>query len=342
MQVGIVILAAGQGTRMNSDVPKVLHTVAGRSMAAEVLTVAQALAPEELVMVIGYGADRVRAELGERVTYVTQAEQLGTGHAVAQAEPALRGRTDDALVLYGDTPLIRQQTLKRLLRLHRETEATVTLLSFEPEDPAGYGRILRDGNDHIVGIVEHKDATPAQRAVRECNSGIMAFEAEWLWSHLDRLTLSPQGEYYLTDLVAMAVEEHRRVSGFVATDPTEVMGVNTRSHLADATRVLYDRRRHALLQNGITLVDPATVYVGPDVVVERDTIIEPNVHLSGHTTIGPACRIGANSRLHNVTLSANCIVRNLSHLEDVTLEEGTSLNPLTTLTDETQQIRPVE
>lgn len=321
---------------MKSDLPKVLHTVAGRSMAAEVLTVSRALEPDELVMVIGHGADKVRTEIGDDVTYALQEDQLGTGHAVAQARPYLRSEADVAtvLVLYGDTPLIRPETLRSLLSRHAETHAAVTLLSFEPADPTGYGRIVRDDAGQIVGIVEHKDATDEQRAIAECNSGILAFEAAWLWSHLDEVSLSPQGEYYLTDLVAMAVDDGRRVSGIIADDPAEVMGVNTRPHLADATRVLFDRRRQTLMQNGVTLIDPDTVYIGADVTVGRDTQIEPNVHLHGTTRIGPACQIGANSVLYDTTVGAHCTVHS-AHLNNVTLRDGASVGPYVTLSHQT-------
>lgn len=321
---------------MKSDLPKVLHTVAGRSMAAEVLTVGRALEPDELVMVIGHGADQVRNEIGDEVTFALQEEQLGTGHAVAQARPYLRNEANVAtvLVLYGDTPLIRPATLQSLLARHAETKAAVTLLSFEPADPTGYGRIVRDDAGRIVGIVEHKDATDEQRKITECNSGILAFEAAWLWRRLDALSLSPQGEYYLTDLVALAVEDSRRVSGIVVGDPHEVMGVNTRVHLADATRVLFDRRRQTLMQNGVTLIDPETVYVGPDVTVGQDTRIEPNVHLRGTTRIGPACVIGANSVLYDTAVGTNCTVHS-AHLDNVTLCDGASVGPYVTLSHQT-------
>lgn len=321
---------------MKSDLPKVLHEVAGRTMAAEVLTVSRSLEPEELVMVIGHGAEQVRDKVGAEVTYALQEDQLGTGHAVAQARPHLRDEADieTVLVLYGDTPLIRRQTLQSMLARHVETNAAVTLLSFEPADPDGYGRIVRDDANQIMGIVEHKDASEEQRAITECNSGILAFEAAWLWKHLDELSLSPQGEYYLTDLVAMAVEDGRRVSGIIADDPNEVMGVNTRPHLADATRVLFERRRQTLMQNGVTLVDPDTVYIGPEVVVGQDTQIEPNVHLRGKTRIGSECHIGANSVLHDTTVGARCVVHS-AHLYHVTLLDSASVGPYVNLSHQT-------
>lgn len=326
MQLAVVILAAGQGTRMKSDIPKVLHPVAGRPMILEVLHVARALEPDELVVVVGHGADQVKSVVGDGVTYALQPEPLGTGHAVAQAAPHLDGRTDTVLVLYGDTPLIRPATLRRLLDAHRQHGVTLTLLTFVPDDPTGYGRILRDSEGKVTGIVEHKDATEEQRRIRECNSGILAFEAPWLWDHLPRLPLSPQGEYYLTDLVAMAVAEGRPVHSLQADDPTEVMGVNDRVQLAAASAVLYARRRQALMLNGVTLVDPPTVFIGPDVHIGRDTVVEPNVVLEGEVHIGPRCRIGPHCVLRNVTVGAGSVVVQ-SYLEGVTVPTGSHVGP---------------
>lgn len=325
-RLAIVVLAAGQGTRMKSDLPKVLHAVAGRPMILEVLSVARALEPDELVVVVGHEAERVKAVVGEGVTFVSQTEQLGTGHAVAQTAPGLHDSADTVLVLYGDTPLIRAETLRHLLEAHRRENAAITLLTFVPDDPSGYGRIVRGPDGRVVGIVEHKDASEEQRKIRECNSGILVFQANWLWDHLPRLSLSPQGEYYLTDLVAMAVEEGQVVHSLQAPDPTEVLGVNDRAQLATATAVLYDRRRRTLMRSGVTLVDPATVYVGPDVQVERDTVIEPNVILDGRVRIGPRCHIGPNCVLRNVTVGANCVVVQ-AHLEDLVVPTDTRVGP---------------
>lgn len=327
MSVTIAILAAGQGTRMRSDLPKMLHPVAGRPLAAEALTVARALAPERLALVVGHGAEAVRAALGALPDgdYVYQEQQLGTGHAVATARAVLEGRGETVLVLYGDTPLTRPETLRRLMAERVETGATVALLTFLPDDPTGYGRIVRDEAGEIVAIVEHKDATPAQRAIRESNSGILAFDSRWLWPALERLTLSPQGEYYLTDLVALAVAEGRTVTGMIAEDPTEVMGVNDRVQLAAATAVIFARRREALMRAGVTMVDPATVYIGPDVEIGRDTIIYPNVSLE-RTTLGPNCEIGPNSVLRGATLGAGCRILG-GHVYDSTLADGVTVGP---------------
>ncbi|MDQ7029613.1 MAG: NTP transferase domain-containing protein, partial [Ardenticatenia bacterium] len=321
-----IVLAAGQGTRMNSEVPKVIHHVAGQPMILEVIQVARALQPTTLVVVVGHGAEQVKTVVGNGVSYAVQPEPLGTGHAVAHAAPYVPNDHDVVLVLYGDTPLIRPSTLQALLDAHIQRRAAVTLLTFEPEDPTGYGRIVRDECGHIVGIVEHQEATEIQRAIRECNSGILAFQATWLWAHLPQLPLSPKGEYYLTDLVAMAVAEGHQVHTMVASDPNEVMGVNDRVQLAMASAVLFNRRRDALMRSGVTLVDPATVYIGPDVHVGRDTVIAPNVLLDGLVRIGPRCRIGPNCVLRHVVVEAGAHVVQ-AHLAHLTVPAGARVGP---------------
>lgn len=327
MQLTVAILAAGQGTRMRSDLPKVLHPVAGRSLVAEVLDVARQLAPARLALVVGHGADQVRATLGELPdgVYVLQAPQLGTGHAVAQARPALDGWGDTVLVLYGDTPLMRPETLRSLLERHESKGAVVTLLTFLPDDPTGYGRIVRDEAGRIQAIVEEKVATPEQRAIRESNSGIMAFNAAWLWQNLDRIQLSAVGEYYLTDMIGLAVDQGRPVTSVVAENPAEVMGVNTRVQLAEASAVLFQRRREALMLAGVTMVDPATVYIGPEVAIGRDSTIHPNVIVE-RATLGEGCEVGPNSVIRDARLGAGCTVV-ASHIIGATLGDGVHVGP---------------
>jgi bifunctional UDP-N-acetylglucosamine pyrophosphorylase/glucosamine-1-phosphate N-acetyltransferase len=230
------------GKRMKSDLPKVLHPVNGRPMILEVLDTARAMAPEQLVLVVGHGAEQVRELVGSGPRYALQAEQLGTGHAVMEARKVLVGsEAITVLVLYGDTPLIHPDTLARAFRQHRGGGAVVTLLSFLPQDPTGYGRIIRDEHGAVLGIVEHRDATEEQKAIQESNSGIMFFNAPWLWENLSRLEVSPQGEYYLTDLVSLAVKQGCPV-GALVVDEQEVMGINDREQLAQASQIL--RQRH--------------------------------------------------------------------------------------------------
>jgi len=241
MRLAVVVLAAGQGTRMKSSLPKVLHPLAGWPMIKYVLATAQQLEAEHTVVVLGHDRERVQSALPANTMCVSQIPQQGTGHAVLQTRPALMNKSDVVLVLYGDTPLVRAATMRRLLDLHEQQDAAVSLLTFLPTDATGYGRILRDTQGSITGIVEQKDATPEQLQIRESNSGILCFRAAWLWPHLDQISPSPNGEYYLTDLVAMAVSEREVIGSLIAEDPTEVMGINDRSQLAEAEAVVRSR-----------------------------------------------------------------------------------------------------
>jgi bifunctional UDP-N-acetylglucosamine pyrophosphorylase/glucosamine-1-phosphate N-acetyltransferase len=339
MTLAVVILAAGQGTRMKSSMPKVLHPLAGWPMIKHVLSVARALDPLHTVVVLGHDMERVRTVLPDDVVCVPQEPQLGTGHAVLQARATLLGRSDTVLVLYGDTPLIRATTLRELRAIHETKGAAISLLTFFPPDVTGYGRIARkdtQGSGEIIGIVEHRDATPEQRAIREANSGILCFRASWLWPHLDRLERSPQGEYYLTDLVALAVSEREPVGSLVAEDPSEVMGVNDRCQLADAEAVLQRRLTRDLMLSGVTIRSPETVSIDMDVCIARDTIVEPYSILRGSTTVGSGCVIGPYSILQDATVEDYCQVV-ASVLSATTLRSGAHVGPFVNLQGETEQ-----
>jgi bifunctional UDP-N-acetylglucosamine pyrophosphorylase/glucosamine-1-phosphate N-acetyltransferase len=241
---------------MRSDLPKVMHPLAGRPMVRHVVDVARGLDPRLLAVVVGYGAELVRAALDDQIVYATQAEQLGTAHAVRQAEAVLAGRATTVLVLYGDTPLILPETLRQMVDHHATTGAAVTILSFQPEDPAGYGRIVRDAaSDRVLAIVEDRQASIEQRAIREVNSGIFCFADAWLWSNLNRLPCRPGGEWYLTDLVGVACEEQQRVET-LAADALEVMGLDDRAKLAQADGEMRRRINRHWMLSGVSLVDP--------------------------------------------------------------------------------------
>lgn len=329
-ELAAVILAAGQGTRMRSKLPKVLHRLAGQPMVQYVIDALAPLAPRRTIMVVGHGSPAVQQAVGPAVACVAQEPQLGTGHAVLQARPLLAAWPGDVLVLYGDTPLLRSTTLEALLTSHRQSGATVTMLTAMADDPTGYGRIERGERGEVRAIVEERTATVAQRAIREINSGVYCFRAPSLWAHLAQLRCSEKGEYYLTDLIAMAVREGETVTALVATDSAEAMGINTRVHLAAAEEIIRWRIRRDLMLGGTTLLDPASTYVDVGVRIGQDTVVYPNCLIEGSTVIGDDCVIGPNTYLINAHLGRGCRVL-ASLIEDSALAEGVTVGPFSHL-----------
>ena len=330
MNLSIVILAAGQGTRMKSKTPKVLHPLAGQPMVQYVVEAASQLSSERPVLVVGHGAEQVRQALGDRVTYVEQKEQLGTGHALLQARSLLEGRNDVVLVLCGDMPLLSAATLKHLVELHRQGEGPITLLTVSADDPMGFGRILRDEAGQVVGIVEEAVATEEQKKIRELNCGTYCFDDRWLWPHLSQLPLSPKGEYYLTDLVAMAVEEGHTVRALAVEDATEVLGINNRLHLAQAEAILRRRINERWMLEGVTIVDPPSTFIDAQVQIGQDTVIYPHTHLQGETRIGCDCRIGPNTIVRDSTIGDRCAIQ-ASVVEGALLEDDVDVGPFSHL-----------
>lgn len=326
MKLSTVILAAGQGTRMKSELPKVLHPIGGRPMVDYVIDTALALGDPQPTLIVGYRADQVRAQIGERVRYVDQTEQLGTGHALMQARDTLIGQSDQVLVLFGDTPFVEVDTLRTMLDTHRESKAIITLLTFRPQDPLRYGRIMRGGSGRVTGIVEFKEATPEQLAIKEVNSGTLCFDAEWLWSHLDQLQpKTGHGEYYLTDLIALAASNHKIIATRESTE-NEVAGIDDRIRLAWAEGELRRRIHEQLMLNGVTLIDPASSYISSAAQIEPDTTIYPNTHIEGATHIARDCRIGPNSIIRDSKIGARSIVE-ASVVESATLEDDVHVGP---------------
>ena len=329
MSLDIVILAAGQGTRMRSALPKVLHPVAGRSMLAHVIDTARSLSPQSIQVVIGHGADLVRQRLAaDDLNFVIQAEQLGTGHAVAQALPHLTA--EKVLILYGDVPLIQNATLQGLLA--KVDARQLGLLTVELADPTGYGRILRDHSGQVQAIVEHKDASAEQRAIREGNTGILAVPGARLADWLGRLSNSnAQGEYYLTDVIAMAVADGLRVETAQAGDEMEVLGANDRIQLAQLERHYQQRAARDLMARGVTLLDPARFDLRGEVSVGRDVLIDVNVILEGRVVIEDGVSIGPNCVIKDSTLRAGAVVKANSHLDGAELGEGADCGPFARL-----------
>ncbi|MEX6664051.1 bifunctional UDP-N-acetylglucosamine diphosphorylase/glucosamine-1-phosphate N-acetyltransferase GlmU [Pseudomonas sp. W2-17] len=329
MSLDIVILAAGQGTRMRSALPKVLHPVAGKSMLGHVIHSARQLSPQGIHVVIGHGAERVQEQLaGDDLNFVLQDKQLGTGHAVAQALPALTAET--VLILYGDVPLIQVETLHRLLALVNDQQ--LGLLTVTLEDPTGYGRIVRDTQHRVSAIVEHKDATEAQKAIKEGNTGILAVPGKRLADWLGRLSNdNVQGEYYLTDVIAMAVNDGLVVATAQPDDVMEVQGANDRKQLAELERHYQQREARRLMALGVTLRDPARFDVRGDVTVGRDVMIDVNVILEGRVVIEDDVSIGPNCVIKDSTLRKGAIIKANSHLEGAIVGEGADAGPFARL-----------
>lgn len=297
METTAVILAAGQGTRMKSKLPKVLHKALGKPMVQWVIDCLSDAGVAEKVAVLGHGSNLVEEVVGSQATVVYQTEQLGTGHAVMQAKDALKQKNSDcALVICGDTPLLRAETVRNLLELHEKEHNAVTVLTAVTDNPFGYGRILREGNQ-ILAIVEQKDATDEQKAIQEINTGTYCFDQKFLLESLPKLnTNNAQKEYYLTDLLKMANEEGLGVGGYVLEDFSESLGVNNRVQLSQAEAVLRERKCKEVMLDGVTLIDPKATYIGADVTIGRDTVIYPNVIIEGKTVIGEDNVIGTNCR----------------------------------------------
>ena len=331
MKISAVILAAGQGTRMRSSLPKVLHPLLGQPMAWHALETARQVTGAQPVMVIGHGAEVVRQALGpQAATYVVQEPQLGTGHAVMQAEPLLRGACDLVLVTYADMPLISPDTLRQLVAAHQNNNAMITLVTVIAADPRGFGRILRDASGQVQAIVEEAQATPEQLAIRELNASVYCFSADWLWPALQHIPLSPKGEYYLTDLVELAVADGLPVQALVADDPAEMIGVNTRVHLAEAEALLRRRINQAWMLQGVSMINPEATYIEPGVSIGADTVLWPGTYLRGRTTIGSGCELGPNTIIHDSQVGDGCTIL-ASVLEGAILEDHVEVGPFARL-----------
>ncbi|PYY86400.1 UDP-N-acetylglucosamine diphosphorylase/glucosamine-1-phosphate N-acetyltransferase [Pseudomonas sp. TKO26] len=329
MSLEIVILAAGQGTRMRSALPKVLHPVAGNSMLGHVIHSARQLDPQRIHVVIGHGADAVRERLAaDDLNFVLQDKQLGTGHAVAQAVPFITA--DTVLILYGDVPLIEVETLQRLLK--QAGPEQLGLLTVELDDPTGYGRIVRDAGGKVTAIVEQKDADEAQRAITEGNTGILAVPGKRLGDWTGRLSNNnAQGEYYLTDVIAMAVSDGLIVATEQPDDAMEVQGANDRKQLAELERHYQLRAARRLMAQGVTLRDPARFDVRGEVTVGRDVLIDINVILEGRVVIEDDVVIGPNCVIKDSTLRKGVVIKANSHLDGAVMGEGSDAGPFARL-----------
>lgn len=326
MSLDIVILAAGEGTRMKSSLPKVLHPLAGKPLVMYSIEIAQAVSQREPVLVIGNGSESVRDSVGSTVRFVMQSQRLGTGHAVMQARSLLQGSSDYVIVIYADMPLIQSDTLRGLHEMQIASAGPFSMLTLNTDTPRGFGRIIRNKEGSVQAIVEEALATPEQLAIREVNPGIYCFDANWLWDHVEHIPLSAKGEYFLTDLVEMAVREGGTINAFALDHDEELIGINTREHLAEAETILRRRINTALMLSGVTLVDPATTYIQPSVAIAPDTVILPNTHLRGATRIGSGCTIGPSTIIDDSTIGDACVITS-SVIESATLEDHIEVGP---------------
>ena len=322
-----IILAAGKGTRMKSSHPKVLHQVCGKAMVRHVLDAAEAAGSKRNIIVVGFGADEVRAELGNAAEVVVQAEQLGTGHAVLQAEPLLRDERGTVMVLCGDTPLLTGALVKRLYEEHVKAGAKATVLTAVMPDATGYGRVIRTAAGDVEKIVEHKDATEEERAVQEVNSGIYCFEKEALFSALKNVGCdNAQGEYYLPDVLSILRERGEKIWAVAADDYEETLGVNSRLHLAQAEKILRRRKNIELMESGVTLMDPDSTFVDSNVIVGRDTVIYPFTWLEGKTVVGEGCTLGPSSRFTDAKIG-NSVTAYFVYAHECEIESGATMGP---------------
>ncbi len=329
MTTTTVILAAGYGTRMKSKLPKVLHPLAGRPLVEWSVMIGESVSDVPPVVVVGHGQEAVRALLGERVSYATQSELLGTGHAVMQASASLQGKADRVIVLYSDMPLLQPATLRKLHDLFTQEavsgDLAIAMLTIERDDPQGFGRIVRNESGAIQAVVEEVDCTPAQLQIRELNPGIYCFDGDWLWQNLPKLQVSSKGEYFLTDMVALAVGQGQRVISMLAP-VEEVYGINSRSHLAQAAAVMRRRILERHMAAGVSIMDPAATYIEDTVQIGQDTVVLPGCHLEGTTQIGEDCQIGPNSRIVDSRIATGCRVE-YSLIEEAQMEEGSEIGP---------------
>ena len=326
MTIGSILLAAGQGTRMRSKLPKVLHSLVGKPMVWHALRIVEGLSDLPPVVVVGYKAEEVQAAVPGMAEFALQEQQLGTGHAVASAKSKLEGKVDTILVTFADMPLLRKESLAELIAIHHKADSPVTMTSFIGEPGSAFGRVIRNQDEKVAKIVEKADATPEQMKICEYNVSAYCFEADWLWEALERIPLSPKGEYYLTDVVGLAIQDGFQVESLVLSDPDEAVGPNDRVDLAAADKVMRQRINKQWMLSGVTIVNPDATYIEPEVAIGQDTIIQPNTFLCGKTEIGEDCVIGPDTTIVASQVGDGaCLSRSV--LEYAVVEDDVSMGP---------------
>ncbi|MBK7895908.1 MAG: NTP transferase domain-containing protein [Anaerolineaceae bacterium] len=338
MSLAIVILAAGQGSRMLSKKQKILHEVGGKPMVQHLFDTAVSLTPIPPVLIIGKGRDGVQQLFGGRAQYAVQQKPLGTGHAAQMATPVLVGVSDQVIIAYADMPLLQRETLQKMADLQAETEAAVAMLSVMGSPDSTFGRVIRDENGRVTNILEVAQAAREPNAaellaIREQNAGVYCFNADWLWQNIAHLPLRQARngpEYYLTDMIELAVQQGELVATAVIDDVTECLGAGTRAEMVAVEKAFRQRATNRWLAQGVTIVDPDSTYIDPDVTIGQDTVIWPNSYLQGQTAVGADCIIGPNTILRNTAVGDNCRIEQ-AVVEGVALVAGTAVAPFTVM-----------
>ena len=325
MKLKALILAAGKGTRMKSELPKVIHKVNGIPMVKKILNELEKLETEENILILGHKKEEILKELGD-IKYAVQEEQLGTGHAIMQAESLLKDYDGDVMILCGDTPLLRYETLKKMYETHKKSGVATTILTSIYENPFGYGRIVKSG-EKVKAIVEEKEADEETKKIKEVNAGVYCCNAKELFEALKKVTNNNEkGEYYLTDIVGIQVGEGKEVASFVLEDNREILGVNSKVELAEASKILRERKNISLMEEGVILIDPNTTYIEESVKIGKDTVIYPTVTLQGNTVIGENCEIIGCTRIIDSTLGNDIRIES-SVIEESIVDDKVTMGP---------------
>ncbi|WP_096186148.1 bifunctional UDP-N-acetylglucosamine diphosphorylase/glucosamine-1-phosphate N-acetyltransferase GlmU [Evansella halocellulosilytica] len=331
-----VILAAGKGTRMKSDLYKVLHPVCGKPMVQHIVDQLSKCSVEKTIAVVGHGAEMVKEQLGENIEYALQEEQLGTGHAVLQAEESLQGQEGKTVVLCGDTPLLTKETIEALIDEHEKKGAKATVLTASADDPTGYGRVIRNGDGSVEKIVEHKDASEEERLVQEINTGTYCFDNRTLFEALKYVNNdNVQGEYYLPDVIEILQKQGEVIAAYMTKDFNESMGINDRVALSRAEKAMRARINEKLMREGVTLIDPDQTYVSADAKIGKDTVIYPGTIIKGDVTIGEWCTIGPHTEIFNSTISNGTEIKQ-SVVHDSEVGQNVSIGPFSHLRPQTK------
>jgi bifunctional UDP-N-acetylglucosamine pyrophosphorylase / glucosamine-1-phosphate N-acetyltransferase len=326
MKTILVLVAAGKGTRMKSEKHKVLHEIGGKPMVLHSVDTFRSFSNEKPTIIVGYQAEEIMKVVGNQANFVMQEKQLGTGHAVLMAKDLLENQSDLIVVVFADMPMIKEESIVKLVRYQKEHQGPITLMTAVVDDPRGFGRIVRDQDGSVKSIVEEVDCTDDQLKIRELNISLYCFNAKWLWENIEKIPISKKGEYYLTDIVALANQQGLTVAGLKIDDVTEGIGINNRVHLAEAEEIIRNRINNYWMLEGVTLIDPSSTYIESEVIIGKDTIVYPNTTISGKTKIGENCQLGPNSIIFESNIGDFCEIKS-SVVEQAILKNNVDVGP---------------